>query len=99
MSTYRELVDADRRLVTLRILEQAPAYECNSSVLQMALEEYGHSVSRDLLHNDLAWLAEQGLVVERGILTVKIATLTARGADVAKGRTTVPGVKKPGPGA
>lgn len=96
--SFREAEAADRRLVLLRLLDQSPGYECNSSVLQMALTEYGHNVSRDLLHTDLHWLTEQGLVTVREIATVKVAALSARGADVAHGRAHVPGVKKPGPG-
>lgn len=96
--SYRDRIDEDRRLVILRLLEQSQGYECNSSVLQMALTEYGHSVSRDLLHTDLSWLVEQGLTTVREIATLKVAMLTARGADVATGRTHVPGVKKPIPG-
>ncbi|MGQ0700393.1 MAG: VpaChn25_0724 family phage protein [Panacagrimonas sp.] len=96
--SFREAEQADRRLVILRLLELAPGYECNSSVLQMALEQYGHNVSRDLLHTDLSWLAEQGLLTARDISTLKVCELTARGADVARGKASVPGVKKPSPG-
>lgn len=96
--SYRELVAADRRLVILRILADTPGYECNSSVLQMALSQFGHNVARDLLHTDLHWLTEQGLAEIREIATVNVVTLTARGLDVSAGRATVPGVKKPGPG-
>lgn len=51
---YREMVMADLRLLVLRILSGAPSYQCNSSVLQMALQDYGHAVSRDLLHTEIA---------------------------------------------
>ena len=98
MSSFREAEAADRRLVMLRLLDQAAGYGCNSRVLQMALDEYGHHASVDLVHTDLAWLAEQGLVVVRDVTAVKVAELTARGADVAHGRATVPGVQKPEPG-
>ncbi len=99
MNSFHEAEQSDRRLVILRLLDQSPGYEINSSVLQMALNEYGHNISRDLLHTDLNWLQEQGLVTVREIGSVKVAALSARGADVANGRATVPGVKKPGPRA
>ena len=95
---YRELVMADMRLVILRLLADDADYECNSSVLQMAVEQYGHRVSRDQLHTELAWMSEQGLVTLTEIHSVQIAKLTTRGLDVAQGRVVQPGVKRPGPG-
>jgi hypothetical protein len=58
---------------------------------------YGHTASLDQVRTDLAWLAEQGLVSSRTTADVTIATLTARGVDVATGRAVQPGVKKPMP--
>lgn len=96
--SYRELVQADRRLVILRLMAESDSgYSANSSVLQLGLETVGHTVSRDVVHTDLAWLCEQGLVKVEPLATVNVATLTTRGLDVAKGRATVPGVKRPGP--
>lgn len=95
--SYRDLVSADVRLVLLRLLAELPAYEANSSVLREALERYGHRISRDQVHTELAWLSEQGLVTTREIASVVIATLTPRGLDVAHGRAFVPGVRRPGP--
>ncbi|EFF6969457.1 ArsR family transcriptional regulator, partial [Escherichia coli] len=44
----------------------------------------------------IAWLAEQGLVRKRMLVNgYFIAELTGRGQDVAEGRASVPGVKKP----
>ena len=98
MNDYSKMMEADRRLVVLRILAEVPGYELNSSVLQLALQGFGHNVSRDLIHTDIAWLSEQGLVSHREIASVQVAMLTARGLDVSQGRATVPGVKRPGPG-
>ncbi len=97
--SYADHLAADRRLCILRALADVPEYEANSSVLQMALSDYAHNVSRDLVHTDIAWLVEQGLACSRDIATVKVITLTQRGIDVAKGRAVIPGVKRPGPGA
>lgn len=97
--SFRDHLTADLRLVLLRVLECAPSYECNSSILQMSVEDYGHNASRDQIHTELTWLSEQGLVtVDKPVATVLVATLTGRGLDVAKGRSSVPGVKRPGPG-
>lgn len=98
-----EILVADRRLCILRFLLEDRDYSLNESLLQDALEMLGHAVSRDAVRAEVAWLAEQGLVTTReagvgGGRSVTVATLTERGADVAKGRAQVPGVKRPSPG-
>lgn len=86
------------RLALLRVLHEAPGYAANGSILQDAAEMLGLRASRDLVEAQLAWLDEQGLVsLERLPAGVSVATLTARGADVATGRAIVPGVVRPGP--
>jgi len=97
MSAFNELIDADRRLVILRTLEEDPGYSLNESVLQSCLEALGHNVSRDRVRTDLEWLREQGLVAIQEVVSVKVATLTGRGSDVASGKVTAPGVKRPRP--
>ena len=97
--TFRESLTEDRRLVLLRLLAEVEGYEANSSVLQSALASFGHTMSRDSVHTELAWLAEQGLVSTTPLASIVVAKLTARGLDAAQGRATVPGVKRPGPGA
>ena len=95
MTTFDDLLSKDRRLVILRALFDQN-YTLNDSVLQAALEELGHNVSRDVVRSELAWLSEQGFVtlqVAGGRITV--ATLTERGSDVATGRAKVPGVRRP----
>ena len=95
---FNERYAEDRRLVLLRALLKTPAYALHEFMLQSEAARYGHSVSRDLLRVDLAWLAEQGLVKVDKANTTHVATLTARGHDVAQGNATVPGVKRPLPG-
>lgn len=98
MNQFADLLIADRRLVILRLLEQAPDYRGNAYLLQSALEGFGHAVGMDRLVTDLHWLMEQGLAQFETVGSVGIATLTQRGADVANGRSVVPGVKRPAPG-
>ena len=97
MTTFNELIDSDRRLVILRILEEDAGYSMNESLIQSFLEALGHTVSRDRVRTDLQWLQEQGLVTIEEVVSVQVATLTPRGSDVACGRVTVPGVKRPRP--
>lgn len=94
--TFAEFLRRDIRLVILRLLAEMPAYRANSSVLTMALERFGHAVSRDQVKGEIAWLAEQGLVTIDDLDAVLVATLTERGQDVASARATVPGVSRPG---
>lgn len=95
-SNYAEFLQQDQRLVILRILAELPSYRTNSSVLVTLLGNFGHSPSRDKVKTELCWLEEQGLLTVDDVGDVYVATLSERGADVAAGRTTVPGVKKPG---
>ena len=95
-----DLLAEDRRLAMLLLLDQSPASTANDSILHSALPEIGHRCSRDQVRGDLAWLAEQGLIGLEAMVggRVMVASLTAHGADVAAGRSLVPGVKRPSPG-
>ncbi|ENY6783327.1 ArsR family transcriptional regulator [Providencia rettgeri] len=97
--SFAHFLREDARLVTLRLLSEMPAYTSNSSILHGALARFGHHPSRDLVKTELRWLEEQGLVTLEDIGPVLVVKLTARGEDVAMGRATVPGVKRPGAGA
>src|SRR5690554_4711162 len=89
----------ERRLGILRILSRRNQFTTNEYSLNEELAgHYGHHVSRDTLHTDLAWLEEQGLVICQQPRAGWIVTLTGRGADVAEGRARVPGVARPQPG-
>ena len=95
----RDIETEDLRLVVLRLLGEASGYRANESLLIALLENWGHVVSRDKVRAELAWLAEQGLVTVEEIGGVMIATLTDRGGDAARGAATIPGVRRPRPGA
>ena len=45
--TFAQLQAESRRCAMLRFLADAPGYEMNTSVMQDALDAYGHPVSRD----------------------------------------------------
>ena len=87
----------DRRLVILRILLESAAYTANEYTVLDMVGRFGHVISSDRLQADLDWLQEQGLAHSDDVAGVRIAKLTARGADVATGRTVVTGVKRPRP--
>ncbi|MHA7915510.1 VpaChn25_0724 family phage protein [Alloalcanivorax xenomutans] len=95
-SKYANFLREDQRLVILRILCEMPAYSANSSVLAGLLRQYGHNASRDQVKTELHWLDEQGLAEVEDMDAVMLVKLTERGADVAAGRASVPGVRRPG---
>lgn len=98
--SFQDTITADRRLSLLLVLDQTSGYSANAFLLRDAIGQiYGHTASLDQVRGDIAWLAEQQLVTSRLVGDVTLATLTARGVDVAAGRASVPGVKKPLPSA
>lgn len=94
---WGDFLTEDRRLAILRTLDCAEGYAMNESVLQAALERVAHSVSRDRVRADIAWLSEQGLVESNLVAdgNVMVARLTTRGQDVAAARSVHPGVRRP----
>lgn len=97
--SYAELLNANRRLVILRILADSTDFSCNEHLLVSLMQELRLTISHVGLRTELAWLEEQRLVTSQEVGGVNIATLTERGGDVAAGRERVPGVKRPEPGA
>ena len=96
--SYERTIQEHLRITLLRLLVDDPNYTLNDSMLTDLTEPYGFNPSRDKVRTELNWLKEQGLVTTDNDPGITIATLTERGMDVANGRTTVPGVKRPSPG-
>ncbi len=94
---FADYLRQDQRLVVLHILSELPQFRSNSSVMANLLGEFGHHPSRDQVKTELVWLGEQNLIKVEDIGSVLVVTLTERGADVAAGRASVPGVSKPRP--
>lgn len=90
--------DGHIRLASLRLLDAQAGYSANDSILQQAVNAMGLACTRDQMRGHLVWLEEQRLVTRAEIMAgVVVATLTERGADVANGRSIVPGVQRPSP--
>jgi len=96
---FSERMSAGRRLVILVVLKGAPEFTCHEYRLaELMAGDHGDAVGRDALRTELAWLEEQGLVLNQQTPQgLWISTLTVRGEDVATGRTVVPGVSRPRP--
>ncbi len=89
---------ADRRLIMLRALASESDYSITDTVLRMLLAEFGHDESMNTIHADLQWLESRDLVTLRDAGELMVATVTARGVDVAYGRERIEGVRRPRPG-
>ena len=92
--SYAEEVIKARRLAILMALYFSPGYTMASELLRDQVSKTGYVTSHDLLLTEIAWLAEMQLV-ER--LEFNAVVLTARGEDIALGRSEIPGVRKPSP--
>jgi hypothetical protein len=97
--SYEAHLREHRRLAILRLLAEAPEFKANESILSDSLNSLGVPSSRSDTRTDLHWLREQGLVGLEDLGRVTVAILMERGADVAAGRATEPGVRKPTPKA
>jgi DNA-binding transcriptional ArsR family regulator len=97
MSRFDAHMAENRRLMILRLLEAAAAYETNESIIALTLHDFGHVLARDQVRIDLAWLREAGLVTIEEMATIWIARLTQRGLETAQGVIVTPGVQRPSP--
>ncbi|PCJ57862.1 MAG: hypothetical protein COA65_08955 [Rhodospirillaceae bacterium] len=101
---FLKTLSENRRIAILCLLEGAPAYTMNDDTLYRGLAYSAQPGTLDQVRADMAWLSEQGVVRLRypdDILDARAglmaATLTARGADIAKGMATMPGIARPSP--
>lgn len=100
MSSYHETLSAHARLAILRLLEDAPKYTSNVSMMTNLLHSVGIGYTRDQIAGEVRWLSDQGLVTfEEHTAGFIVATATVRGVEVAQGIATYPGVQRPRPGA
>jgi hypothetical protein len=97
VKSFLQRISEDRRLIILRLLEQAPGYTANESLIGSSLADFGHDVSCDELRADFMWLEQQRLVTLEEIVTVLVATLSQRGLETATGVVRSAGVKRPSP--
>ncbi|MFN3749248.1 MAG: hypothetical protein ACK4SJ_11235 [Sphingorhabdus sp.] len=99
-ASFNEILTQSLRLTLLRLLAEAPMHEANCSILHQGAEQMGVRVTRDQVRAELSWLEEMRCVsLQRVAPTLTVATLTERGGDVAKGRSTIAGVLRPTPGS
>ena len=100
--SFAEELAADRRLVMLRALFDAPGNAINEGVGKTIMGNFGHKVGGDIVRADLQFLADHGLVRLEKLARDNgsdfwVAHLTLPGEDVAAGRRVHPGVARRGP--
>ena len=97
--SYAEELREHARIAILRLLEDAPRYTSNVSMMTDLLRRLGIGYTRDQVAGEIRWLQEQGLLTTEDLSGFIIATATVRGIEVAQGIVTYPGVQRPRPGA
>ena len=94
--SYSDHVKYDRRLRILQLLASDTDYSLNTIVLKLALSDFSHNISDDLLLADVYWLCEQDLLtISKLPMKVVVVTATGRGVDVAYSRAKHPSVRRP----
>lgn len=95
MNSLADLIAADARLCILKELAQQTDGRLNDKTLQMVLDAFGISRSRDYVRTQLRALAELGAVRISEAGTVMIAALTKVGRDHVERRSIIEGVARP----
>lgn len=90
-----QVASEHRRLAILRALADSPEYMSNLSVMTDLVNGFGVPSSRDQVDNEARWLDEQGMIERNDHAGFVILRARERGIDVATGRSSVSGVKRP----
>jgi Fe2+ or Zn2+ uptake regulation protein len=92
---YAEEVTKHVRLTILRVLVDSHDWRANESILATMVDEMGISVDRPKVVEEIRWLETAGLVEVTDISGFLIAQCTEEGMQVARGRKTYEGVRRP----
>lgn len=98
MSSYHDTLREHARIAILRLLEDAPKYTSNVSMITQLLHPLGIAFTRDQVAGEITWLKEQGLITVEDHAGFIVVTATVRGVEVAQGIARHPGVQRPRPG-
>lgn len=94
MNHYDDFNRKHRRLSILRILEGAPGYASNESIIHQMVNHFGITSTRDQVRSELAWLSELGLVKTEDLGSLIMARATERGIDIAHGLAHHPDIAR-----
>jgi hypothetical protein len=93
--TFSDKIRQEARLVILRALASEPDRRLNSSLIVIALDQFGINRSRDWVHEELRWLADIDAVRIEDVGSVRIAALSQKGLDHVERRIVLEGIKRP----
>lgn len=99
MSNYVNTVSKHRRLTILKFLSDSPEYTSNASILVEVCNDYGLSSTRDQITGAISWLRDQSMLTYEEHGDFLVVTATEHGVEIAKGRATHEGVKRPRAGS
>ena len=89
------LIREQARLIVLKALARQVDETLNSDILVHELRTFGIRKDRAWLHGELDWLEEMGAVKLLEAGTVKVATLTSKGARHLEREIAIEGVQRP----
>jgi DNA-binding transcriptional ArsR family regulator len=85
----------EARLILLKALAAQIDERLNSELLRYELESFGISKTRAWVHDELSYLTEMGAVTVVDAGSVRVATLTEKGAQHLKRQIVIEGVRRP----
>jgi hypothetical protein len=88
-------VRPEARLIILKALSMHVYERLHSGMLEDELLAFGIDKPRELIHAELDWLAEMGVLRTIKIGSVVVATLTERGARFLRRAVDIEGIKRP----
>lgn len=95
MTTLTDLRRQDLRRTILDVLATDAAHSISDLLLRAAAEEAGCRAALDEVRAEMTWLAGRGYVCRTDEGGTWMVRLTERGLDVAAGRITPDGVRRP----
>jgi len=97
MTSIKPEMEANKRLIILRSLDETDDGRMNETLLTRALEIYGYALTREQVRDLLKWLDERDAIdttMAGGV--VMIAVLTRRGQDHLEFRgAPIEGIDRP----
>ncbi len=95
MTDFANHIDEDCRLVILRALEDQHDGRLNESLLEQALENLGHRVTRERVRRYMQDLEEAGAIAIQKFADVFIGEINKRGQDHLERALKIEGVAVP----
>jgi Fe2+ or Zn2+ uptake regulation protein len=99
MPSYGDHLASTARLKILQLLRKSGEQPLNHELLQLALESMAIRMTADQVRAELNWLKDVHAVTLVDVGPLVVADLTERGADIARGLATIPGVDRHVPGS